>query len=81
MDNAKIVQAIQYVREHRDWGDIEDLTAREDIEVNEVTLAENYPYISNSIYNSMEEWSKENGLESEWWFDVMDEEEIFLALQ
>ena len=82
MDNttSNLNKAIQYVRENKKWSDVEEVYAIEQVEENEEPLALSFPFISNSIYDLMEEWTKQNDLEPEWWMNTMDEEEIFLSL-
>ena len=71
-----IDEAVQYVRDHKTWSVEEDYYAMRQLE-----YRRKLPHdISDQIHDLMEEWSEENGYPEGWWYDEMDETEIFYKL-
>ena len=71
-----IDDAVQYVRDNKSWSEAED-----DYAFDQLEQGRNLPYsIRDQIHDLMEEWSEENDYPEGWWYDEMDEEEIFLKL-
>lgn len=71
-----IEEAVQYVKDHKTWSEEEDEYA-----LHLLGRGRRLPYdISDQIHDLMEEWSEENGYPEGWWYDEMDETEIFYKL-
>jgi len=73
-------QAIQYVKEHKDWSDAEEQVALEKIDHYRCNIDFAAPSISDKIHDLMEEFSDENDLPEGWWYEFGDEDDIFFAL-
>lgn len=71
-----IDEAVQYVRDNKTWS-VED----DEYALYLLGRGRNLPHdISDQIHDLMEEWSEENGFPEGWWYDEMDETEIFYKL-
>lgn len=71
-----IEKAIQYVRDNKTWSDAAEAVALEELG-NRMPLPER---IENAIHDLMEEWSADNDMPEGWWYNEMDETDIFYEL-
>lgn len=71
-----IERAIQYVRNNKTWSDAAEAVALEELG-KRLPLPER---IENEIHDLMEEWSDDNDMPEEWWYNEMDETDIFYEL-
>lgn len=80
--NKTLKEAIQFVRDHRTWSDETESRALQAVDHMRCPLRITYDggLIVDEIHDLMEEYSLENGLPEGWWFEQMDEEQIFWEL-
>ena len=80
--NKTLKEAIQFIRDHRTWSDETESRALQDVDHMRCPLRITYDggLIVDEIHDLMEEYSMENGLPEGWWFEQMDEEQIFWEL-
>ena len=71
-----IEKAIRYVRDNKTWSDAADAVALEQLG-KRLPLPER---IGNAIHDLMEEWSADNDMPEGWWYNEMDETDIFYEL-
>ena len=73
-------EAIQYVRDNATWTEAEFEAARDKVERYRCGIAHADSYISDAIYDLMEEFGEDNDLPEGWFLDVADEDDIFRQL-
>ena len=78
--NEKLVKARAYVRENKSWTDAEEQAALDKMDRKRVSLELADEDIANEISELMNEWSEENGEETDWWQEFADIDDIFMKL-
>lgn len=79
---GNLEQALQYVREHKTWTEEQETRALLEIDHSRCPLRMTHDgrEIEEGIHDLMEEYSDENYLPEEWWYEEGDAEDIFWLL-
>lgn len=78
--NKDIEKAIQYVRDNKTWSDAEERVALDNIDHMRCDLAQASNKIYCAIHDLMEEWSADNDMPEDWWWEYVNEDDIFFML-
>ena len=78
--NKDIEKAIQYVRDNKTWSDAEERVALDNIDHMRCDLAQASNKIYCDIHDLMEEWSADNDMPENWWWEYVNEDDIFFKL-
>ena len=75
-----IEKAIQYVRENKTWTEAEERVALDKINKIRCNINQASDKIACEIHDLMEEWSADNGMPENWWWEYESEDSIFWKL-
>lgn len=73
-------QALEYVRKNHTWSEAEEAVALERIDHLRCGLQYVDSSISEEIHDLMEEYGEEHDLPEEWWYEIGDEDDVFMKL-
>lgn len=76
----KLEKAIAYVKENKNWSELEEAIALDTINELRCDIDTASPNIGAAISDLMSEWCDENGEESDWWEAYTNIDEIFWEL-
>lgn len=75
-----VEQAIQYVRENKTWSEAEERVALDRINNLRCDINQASDKIACEIADLMAEWSADNNLCENWWWQYVNEDDIFFQL-
>ena len=75
-----VEQAIQYVRENKTWSEAEERVALDRINNLRCDINQASDRIACEIADLMAEWSADNNMHENWWWQYVNVDDIFFQL-